>query len=229
LPFKTATALTICDASRALLHPYFLPSYAQTGEDRIIESYVDQNRTGFYVDIGCHHPFYKSNTFSLYLRGWRGVVVDGNPEFITLFKRSRPRDAAICAVVSDQERPIAFTLAKQPELSTVSSEFERNRIGESGVKERISVKAVTLQTIMERNVVPSNFDLLSIDVEGHDYEVLTSFNIDAFRPRVVVIEMHGFMPVQHTTDRICRYLEQKNYQLRSYSAMNGIFVDASSP
>jgi FkbM family methyltransferase len=227
LPFKTATALTICEATRVLLDPYRRPSYAENGEDRIIEFYIDRNRAGFYVDIGCHHPFRRSNTFTLYLRGWRGVVVDGNPELIALFKRFRPRDAAICAVVSDQERLVTFTLAKEPDLSTVSSKFEQ-MIEESGVKERVTVKAVTLQTIMESSAVPSNFDLLSIDVEGHDYEVLTSFNIDSFRPRIIVIEMHGFMLASYTTDRICRYLEQKNYQLASYSVMNGIFLDAAA-
>ena len=229
-PFKTATALTICEATRALLNSYGRPSYAQTGEDRIIEHYLhymDRTRTGFYVDIGCHHPFRGSNTLNLYSRGWRGVVVDGNPELIALFKRVRPRDTAICAVVSDQERPVTFTLAKRPELSTLSSNFERDWIGESGVNKRVTVSAVTLQTIMRENKVPSTFDLLSIDVEGHDYEALTSFNIDAFRPRIVVIEMHGFLPASQSTNRIYCYLEQKNYQLRSYSVMNGIFLDAS--
>src|SRR5262249_54504 len=192
-PFKTATALTICEATRALLDPHGRCSYAQTGEDRIIESYVDPTRAGFYVDVGCHHPFRKSNTLSLYSRGWRGVVVDGNSQLIRLFKHVRPRDTAICAIVSNQEHPITFTLAKQSELSTVSSKFERDWIGESGVKGRVAVNAVRLQTIMEESGVPSNFDLLSIDVEGHDYEVLTSFNIDAFRPRIIVIEMHDFM------------------------------------
>ena len=182
---------------------------------------------GFYVDIGCHHPFRGSNTLSLYSRGWRGVVVDGNPELIALFKRVRPRDIAICAIVSDQERPVTFTLAKQPELSTVSSKFERSWIGKSGVKERVTMNATTLQMIMETSKVPSTFDLLSIDVEDHDYEVLTSFNIYVFRPRIIVIEMHGFVPASDTTDRIYRYLEYKNYQLRSYSVMNGIFRDAS--
>jgi len=134
---------------------------------------------------------------------------------------------AICAIVSDQERPVTFTLAKTSELSTVSSKFERDRIGKAGVKERVTVNAITLQTVMEKSGVPSTFDLLSIDVEGHDYEVLTSFNIDAFRPRVIVIEMHGFVPASHTTDPIYRYLEEKNYYLRSYSVMNGIFLDAS--
>jgi FkbM family methyltransferase len=223
-PFKTATALTICEATRALLDPHRRPSYAENGEDRIIEFYVDRNRAGFYVDIGCHHPFRRSNTFNLYLRGWRGVVVDGNPELIALFKRYRPRDVAICAVVSDKEGPVTFTLAKDPLSSSVSSKWIR----ESGIKERVTMKAVTLQTIMERSAVPCNFDLLSIDAEGHDYEVLTSFNIDAFRPRIIVIEMHGFMPANNATNAICRYLEQKNYQLRSYSPLNGIFLDAAA-
>jgi len=225
--FKTATALTICEATRALLDPHGRSGYAQTGEDRIIASYVDPNRAGFYVDVGCHHPFRGSNTLSLYSRGWRGVVVDGNPELIGLFRRIRPRDTAICAIVSNEERLATFTVAKQPELSTVSSEFERDWIGESGIKERIAVNTVRLQTIMEESGVPPNFDLLSIDVEGHDYEALTSFNIDAFRPRLIVIEMHGFQPGHHSDDRIHDYLEQSHYRLKSYSVMNGIFMDTT--
>jgi FkbM family methyltransferase len=227
-PFKTATALTLCEASRAWVAPDGRCSYAQTGEDIIIASYVDPNCVGFYVDVGCHHPIRGSNTLSLYSRGWRGVVVDGNRELIEIFKCVRPRDTAICAIVSNEERPITFTLANQPNLSTVSPDFERVWIGESGVKERVEVNAITLQTIMVENKVPSTFDLLSIDVEGHDYEVLTSFNIDAFRPRVIVIEMHGFMPARGSNDRIYKYLEQNQYELKSYSVMNGLFVDSRS-
>jgi FkbM family methyltransferase len=224
-PFGTATALTICEAARALLDPYGRSSYAQTGEDRIIAAYINRNKAGFYVDVGCHHPFRGSNTIGLYSRGWRGVVVDANPELIALFKRSRPRDTAICAAVSNKEAPVTLTLAKQTELSTISTQFEREWIGESGIKERVTTDAIRLQTVMEQNGVPATFDLLSIDVEGHDYEVLTSFDINTFRPRIIVIEMHGFLPSTQTTDRIQRYLEQKHYELRSYSVMNGIFLD----
>jgi len=34
-----------------------------------------------------------------------------------------------------------------------------------------------------------------------------------------------FLPASYATDRIYRYLEQNQYQLKSYSVMNGIFVD----
>jgi len=224
-PFRTAASLTACEGIRALLDPHGRSGYAQTGEDRIIAQYLDLSRPGFYVDIGCNHPFKGSNTLSLYSRGWRGIAVDGNPELVRLFKRFRPRDTAICAVVSDREGQMTFTISKTPELSTVSSDFERERIGEAGVKERVEVTAMRLETIMRSGHVPPSFDLLSVDVEDHDYEVLTSFNIDEFRPRLVVIEMHGFQPGGGNVDRIYDYLQANGYCLRSYSVMNGIFID----
>jgi len=218
----TATALTISEATRALLDPHSKCSYSQYGEDIIIAKYLWPTQSGFYVDVGCHHPIFMSNTLSLYSRGWHGVVVDGNHELIDLFRRIRPKDIAICAIVSNKEHLVTFTLAKQSNESTVSSDFVL-RIAECGVKERVEVNAITLQTIMENNKVPSTFDLLSIDVVGHDYEVLTSFDINAFRPRIIVIAMHGFLLTRPSTDRIYHYLSQNHYQLRSYTGINGIF------
>jgi FkbM family methyltransferase len=227
-PFKTATALMLCEATRALFTPYIRFSYGFCAEDLIVPNYLDLSRAGFYVDVGCNHPIWYSNTVSLYSRGWRGVVVDGNRELIELFRRTRPRDTPVCSVVSNREGPLTFTLAKNPAFSTVSPEFEREVIGgESGVVERVEVNAVTLQTIMEENKVPFGFDLLSIDVEGHDYQVLTSFDIDTFRPHVIVVEMQGFLPACGDADRIYRYLEKHQYQLRGYSVLTGIFVDSA--
>jgi len=37
---------------------------------------------------------------------------------------------------------------------------------------------------------PNGFDLLSIDVEGP--EVLLSINLNRYRPKLILIEMHGF-------------------------------------
>jgi FkbM family methyltransferase len=142
-----------------------------------------------------------------------------------MFKRLRPRDAGVCAVVSNEERPITFTVASTPELSTVSPEFERARIGNRGVRKRIQTDAVRLERLLREHQCPSRFGLLSIDCEGHDFEVLQSFSMDEFRPRVVIVEMHGFMPGQSNPSPTYQYLVDSGYVLMSYSVMNGVFCD----
>lgn len=98
----------------------------------------------------------------------------------------------------------------------------------SDIKERIQVDAVRLHTLMVQNKVPERFELLSVDVEGHDYEVLTSFDIEAFRPRVIIVEMHGFEPGRNNGHPVHEYLEHHDYRLMSFSVMNGIFCDGRS-
>jgi FkbM family methyltransferase len=224
-PFGTATAFVISEATRALIDPSRRRSYAQAGEDILIENYFDPAQPGFYVDVGCNHPIVQSNTLGLYMFGWKGLVVDGNPEVIANFSRVRPRDNAICAVVSDTEHAVEFLIANDSHLSTVSKEFAEGPFGrKSGVKKRVEVNTVRLQTVLEEAKVPADFELLSIDAEGHDFEVLTSFDIQAFRPRVIIIEMLGFSPSKHKDNPICGYLERNQYELRHYTFMNGIFV-----
>lgn len=55
-----------------------MPSYAQFGEDRVIDNLLGGIQQGFYVDIGCNMPIGCSNTWKLYLRGWGGIAIDGN-------------------------------------------------------------------------------------------------------------------------------------------------------
>jgi FkbM family methyltransferase len=224
-PSGVATAMALSEGTRALLNRNGRPSYSQTGEDIVASAYLDLTRPGFYVDVGCFDPFQFSNTLALYSRGWRGLVVDGNPAAIRRFQRCRPRDTAVCAICSNVEGPVTFAVSRHPEMSTISRDFETSRINPADVEQRVQHEAVRLQTLLERHDVPRRFELLSIDVEGHDYEVLTSFDIEAFRPRVVIVEMHGYRLPGEGDHPIVHYLEEHGYRLASYTVMNGIFTD----
>ncbi len=72
---------------------YMNPSYSIEGEDRIVRSLFWEKRdTGFYVDVGAHHPFRFSNTYLFYTQGWRGINIDATPGSMRAFKKHRPRD-----------------------------------------------------------------------------------------------------------------------------------------
>lgn len=214
-----AFRIAIHEASRALFNPNSRHTYSQSGEDVLLPRYLDLTKPGYYVDVGCHHPVKVSNAFSLYLRGWRGLAIDGNPDCVKLFNRHRPRDIAVCAVISDVERPVSFAIASVPELSTVSEIFEGKTI------KRIQMQSTPLQRILIENQCPCRFEFLSIDCEGHDYKVLKSFDIDYYRPRVLIIEMHGFKNEECASNKIYSYLINKKYKMVAFNWLNGFFVD----
>ncbi len=70
-------------------------SYSQSGEDVVVDSILNRQKKGFYVDIGAFHPKVFSNTYLFYKRGWRGVCVEPNPEAKWKFEMVRPRDTFV--------------------------------------------------------------------------------------------------------------------------------------
>lgn len=68
--------------------------------------------------------------------------------------------------------------------------------------------------------MPSNFDLLTIDVEGHDLAVLTSNDWSVWKPRVLVVEEHG----PACAGRAQAFVEGLGYQLASICNVSKIFI-----
>ena len=71
---------------------FSLKSYSQEGEDMILRRLFEKQKTGFYVDVGAHHPKRFSNTFFFYKKGWSGINIDAMPNSMRLFDKIRPRD-----------------------------------------------------------------------------------------------------------------------------------------
>jgi len=222
-PLRASLYLLI-DILRKLLDPYCISSYSQTGEDRIIQAIIE-NKKGFFVDVGCNHPQKGSNTFELYKCGWTGINIDASEDLININKRIRKNDISTREVVSDKEELVEFIEFDDPFVSSISKQhvmcWEKLR----KIKEKQSIKAVQLTNILDKYNVPFVFDLLSIDVEGHDYEVLTSLNLNRYRPKLIVIEMHNFDITMHGSSPIVSHLKNKGYKMIGFVVMNGYFLD----
>lgn len=224
LPF--ALRLLAADAMRKLLDPHAILSYAQTGEDRLIDFFVGYPQTGFYVDVGCNDPIVGSNTFRLYRRGWRGLCIDPNASCIARFRKVRPRDIAVEAAVSYVEGELEYTEFSDSTISSVSPEFRPRRCrGSPRVVARRKVCATTLSALCHRYAVPSRFELLSVDCEGHDLQVLKSLDFLLYRPKVIVVEVFGSHPEDAERHPVGDYLAEKGYRLRAYATLNGYFLD----
>ena len=175
---------------RAVLH-YATPSFAQSGEDIVIDNLLGHKSFGFYVDVGCNHPIQMSNTYRFYLRGWRGIAIDVNVEFAKPFARMRPRDLFVDACISDSGSDVDFKIYKSRALSSITGTKFYDNPDHYGLERVERLQTKSLNEILQAHSAPEKFELLSIDVEGHDFEVLRSIDLNRYQPEVILVEVNG--------------------------------------
>ncbi|MEM1408717.1 MAG: FkbM family methyltransferase, partial [Bacteroidota bacterium] len=168
-------------------------SYSFTGEDRLIESLLKKSITynGFYVDVGCNHPVFLSNTYLFYRRGWRGISIDANANLIKKFRWYRPRDRVAASLVSNGVEPMEFMNLTNNVLSTVHATYINDFLeqGQEILKKEV-MQPRTLSSILNELQCPHEFDFLSIDVEGHDWNVIRSIDLTKYKPELIVAELN---------------------------------------
>jgi FkbM family methyltransferase len=207
-----------------LLNPYANIFFGISAEDQVIDTLLKHPKRGYYVDVGCNQPIRFSNTFNFYLRGWKGLTIDANPELIALQKKIRPKDNSVCCVVSDSEKEVIFTKFHDNNLSSISPGFTAAIEKSVAIISKESVKTKTLNSIFLENNVPNEFEFLSIDVEGHDFEVLRGIDLTKYSPSLIIIEMIDFSFINYRTNKIVKYLKDKDFQMVGYYSVNGFFL-----
>jgi FkbM family methyltransferase len=201
--------------------------FSQTGEDIIIKTLLDHKKNGFYIEVGCNQPITHSNTFDLYLNnGWNGICIDANVKLTNYFKKIRPLDHVVFAAISNIEEEVSLYISEESLVSTIHQEF-RNEWKEDWALKSFETKIKTQKLdsiIYELNFQNKEIDLLIIDVEGHDFQVLKSINLDEFKPKLIVIEIHSFQIEEFEISEIYIYLKSYNYKLVNFATMNAYFM-----
>jgi FkbM family methyltransferase len=195
-------------------------SFSQECEDLLIIDQLGKLKKGFFVDVGGLHPKRFSNTYLLYKMGWRGIVVEPNPDAEKLFRKTRRRDIFIPEGVAASTGSMEYFRFEEPALNTFDAELASIRENEEGrrIKDRISRKISPLGDILDAHLPKgTHIDVMSIDVEGLDEEVLRSNHWNKYRPKWLVVEIdlshanHGWI-IDLPTHPTMRFLISVGYQ-----------------
>jgi FkbM family methyltransferase len=200
----------------------YAPSFSSAGEDMILRHILGSEKmSGFYVDVGAFHPTLFSNTYFFYLNGWRGINVEARPGSKTLFDKVRPRDVNLELGVSRERGEMTYYfIAEDSPMNSFSPEFLQQIEMLEAVKSKIPVSTLPLAEVLDRHLPKGqSIDFLTVDVEGHDYEVLESNDWKRFRPRLIVVEDEGLDPDE---SRIVQMMKGNGYEL---CAQNVIILD----
>lgn len=197
-------------------------SFAQHGEDKKIAELFPEGYKGFYLDIGCSHPFRISNTYLFYKMGWSGVAADPIPHFGLFWRIWRPRDHFLNCGIG----PASGNLEYYELLPSVLSTFVENvaqdhiKFARAVLLKKYSISVISINQLLSEYATGS-IDLVSIDVEGLDFEILKAWDFERFRPKVISAEFNG----KKDRELLMELFKKKGYDLAFETSCNLILRD----
>lgn len=213
----------------------YTQSYAQFGEDRVIAMLMDfllgeRMRPLSYLEIGVCNPVMDNNTYLFYANGGRGVLVEPNPVYAEMIKRHRPDDIHVAAglLPAEGKETAAYydfgvTLSG---LNTFSEERVAQLAEEGRIPERVlQLPVYTVNSLLEKYFSDKPLDLISLDIEGLDYELLATIDFERFRPLFFCVEADKKHMLCGREDKIIRHMRDNGYILVVDNFVNYIFVD----
>lgn len=164
-------------------------SHGQNREDVVLWRALNAVGVGRYVEIGGNDPEVDSISRAFYDAGWSGLVVEPEPAFASRYREQRPRDTVIEAAVTSAEGEVTLHRFPETGLSTLVDDIgeEHLRAGFEGVE--LTVPAVRLDALVaEHRLAEGETHFLVVDVEGAEGDVLSTVDLTAWRPWVLVVE-----------------------------------------
>lgn len=174
---------------------------------------------GFYVDVGANDLVLDSQSQHLEVLGWTGLLVEPDPDCCELLRQSRKGVVIEMACSSPENAGKQLQLNRAGPHSTLE---DRPIALGAVVRSTVAVRCETLDAMLREHGAPVGFDLLSIDIEGHELVALSGFDFGYWQPRLVLIE-------DHVTHHHKHALMRKNgYQLILRTGLNSWYVPAKA-
>jgi FkbM family methyltransferase len=175
-------------------------------QDMVAYLYFQGKRTGFFIDIGANDGIIGSNSYVFEKLGWQGICVEPQPDIFLELKRRRKCECLNVAIAS-QKGEISFFKSYGADALSGSdlSEERKARARAYGKVETIQVQAIPFDELMKNHPEVRHIDFLTIDVEGHELDILKTIDFSRYS--------FGFLAVERNDDGATReFLRQKGYQ-----------------
>jgi FkbM family methyltransferase len=163
--------------------------HAQFGEDRLLAEIFAGREHGWCAEVGAFDGRTGSATLLFEEHGWECLLVEPIPECVEQIRQNRRCVIEHCAASSREGETTFYVAEGVPQMSTLETDPAHHRwIDEvGGTVKRITVRTARLDDLLDAAGFPE-LQFLTIDVEGHELEVLRGLTLERFRPRIVILE-----------------------------------------
>lgn len=153
---------------------------------------------GSFVEIGAFNCYNWSNTYTLALAGWSGLLIEPQIELfndcLKLYKDNPRITLRQCCVGRKNGKTKLYlggsTSTIKEEMIDTYNGIEWAKFSGLDEDNFIWSEVYTLNNIFDEYKQSMGFEVLVIDVEGAELDVLAGFALDYWQPKMVIIEAH---------------------------------------
>ena len=175
------------------------PNYSQEKvcQDKIIVALIEklqkkQQGGGqpqpFFVDLAANHAIELSNTLLLEQNGWKGLCIEGNPEYwydLARYRKCTIVGAFVGGKENEDGKQVQVAL-KGASGGIVGKGMDNKEA--SDVNVNVNRDLVSILTVFKETRVPNMIDYFSLDVEGAETLVMKDFPWNEYSFRFITIE-----------------------------------------
>jgi FkbM family methyltransferase len=185
-------------------------------EKKLVWKFFGQQRAGVFVEVGANDPVAGSQTWLLEQNGWRGVLVEPQAALCEKLRAQRKNSQVFQVACSGpgNEGEMDLLLAKHDGASTLQPQRDTHGTLFVGTER---VKVTTLDQVLQSAGV-AQIDFLSLDVEGHEIEVMRGLDFEKFKPALILIEDGVRDLSKH------RFLKARGYKIVKRTSLNNWYV-----
>ena len=204
--------------------------YSQHGEDQYIyNKYFSTIQNGVFFEAGAMDGVQYSNTkFFEDALGWKGILVEPNPVNYAKLMTNRgtnSQNKLYNALISSSKEPVEFKFC--PEIHSAVSCVVSTQPKEHDAKffQHVPYEVVSLQPRTLTDIVRDSgferIDFFSLDVEGHELEVMQSYDFSV-PIRVLMVEN---LENNERDIQLRKLLESKGFVFAERFEINDIYIN----
>jgi FkbM family methyltransferase len=185
-------------------------------EKELVWKFFGRKRDGVFVEVGANDPVAGSQTWLLEQNGWHGVLIEPQAALCEKLRRERNNSKVFQVACSgpEKEGEALLQVGAHHGVSTLEKQIDSHGTQFVGTER---VKVTTLDRVLQSAGV-DRIDFLSLDVEGHEIEVMRGLDFEKFKPSLVLIEDGVRNLSKH------RYLKSRGYKLVKRTSLNNWYV-----
>ena len=203
--------------------------------NEIYEKYFGYPSKGYFVEVGAYDGEFVSNTSCLADHGWEGLYIEPiYDHYLKCLKRHDKNNVTVANVaigLEEGETKIYYgdtltTLDREQVLRYSEIDWAQH----IGFTETVCDQ-MRLDTLMEKINVPKEFDILVVDVEGKEKEVFETFDLDEWKPKMLIVELEDEHPSFQNYDKLIKdikslreFIKNKGYIEIFKDYINTVFI-----